>query len=342
MNLRSLLCALSLVLIVAASAAAHEVRPAYLELRPVVPATYDVLWKVPALAQSLRLRIDVVLPEACRPHGPRRAEFISDAYVERWRVTCPEGLGGATIRFDGLSALRTDVLLRIEGEAGRPDIAGRILPEAPTFTVPAQPSFLSILETYFRLGVHHILTGTDHVIFVLALLLLVRGWRSLALSVTAFTLGHSVTLAAATLGGAGLPSAPVEAAIALSIVCAAAEALLGRRGEPTFAARLPWLMAFAFGLLHGLGFAEALRETGLPQHAVAPALVMFNLGVEAGQLLFVAVVLSFAALMRAAIAGVAGAATAIRIAGQAHPAACYGVGIAGAYWLIERMTAMVA
>jgi hypothetical protein len=341
MRLCSLLFALCFAVLVAGGAGAHEVRPAYLELRAIDTTTFDVLWKVPALGQTMRLRIDVVLPESCQPQGPRRVGFIADAYVERWRVACSGGLEGTTIRFDGLSAVYTDVLLRIEGYAGRADIAGRSYPHAPYFMVPAQPSFFSVLETYFRLGVHHILTGADHLMFVLALLLLVRGWRSLALAVTAFTVGHSVTLAAATLGGAGLPSAPVEAAIALSIVCAAAEALLARRGVSTFGSRLPWLMAFGFGLLHGLGFAEALRDTGLPQHAIGPALVMFNLGVEAGQTMFVAAVLVSASLIRAAIEAAVDAGATRRIAAGTTLAACYTVGIVGGFWLIERMLAVL-
>jgi hypothetical protein len=321
--------------------AGHEVRPAYLELRPSASATWDVLWKVPALGQLLRLRLHARLPDGCTELGPRRSDFVADAHVERWRVTCPGGLAGGTIRFEGLTALQTDVLLRIEGAGGRGDITARILPAGAQFTIPAEPSPIALMGTYLRLGVHHILLGADHLMFVLSLLLLVRGWRRLALAVTAFTVGHSLTLAAVTLGGLRLPGPPVEAAIALSIACAAAEALRARCGEPSLVSRAPWVMALGFGLLHGLGFADALREIGLPRHAVVPALLFFNLGVELGQLLFVTVVLTLGSLARSAADAGSGRGAAARFAARSQVVACYGVGIAGAYWLIERVHAMV-
>jgi hypothetical protein len=323
-------------------AGAHEVRPAYLELRASAPQAWDVTWRVPAQAQALRLRINARLSDNCTMAGRREAGFVADAYVERWRITCPSGLENTTIRFEGLAALNTDVLLRIEGGGAIGDIAARILPAEPQFTVPARASALAVADTYFRLGVHHILTGADHLMFVLALMLLVQTWRRLAFAVTAFTVGHSLTLGAVTLTGAGLPGAPVEAAIALSIVCAAAEAVQARSGTPTAASRAPWVMAFAFGLLHGLGFAGALRETGLPSHAIVPALFFFNIGVEAGQLLFVGAVLAAVPLARMAFAAVARPALAARLGSAGHVAASYMVGIAGAYWLATRFHVLVA
>ena len=181
---------------------------------------------------------------------------------------------------------------------------------------------------------HHILLGADHLLFVLALLLIVRGWRRLALTITAFTVGHTLTLAGATLGALSLPGPPVEAAIALSIAFAAAEALRAHRGEPSLTAKVPWAVALFFGLLHGLGFAGALREVGLPEGAVLPALLFFNLGVELGQLLFVAVVLGLAwGLRRLAASGRVPVAPSSR----AHAAACYAIGITAAFWLVERI-----
>ena len=221
---------LAILLAAPATLAGHEVRPAYLELRPAGPMTWSVLWKVPALGQSLRLRVDARLPDGCTALGPRRAEFAADAYVERWSLRCPTSLAGGVIRFDGLSALRNEVLLRIERPDGRDGITARVTPAAPTFTVPAEPSSRQVLGAYLLLGVHHILLGADHLLFVLGLLLIVRGWRRLALTVTAFTVGHTLTLAGATLGALSLPGPPVEAAIALSIAFAAAEALRVRRG----------------------------------------------------------------------------------------------------------------
>jgi hydrogenase/urease accessory protein HupE len=335
MGARCLLRAVLLALLAASPSAltAHEVRPAYLELRPAGPATWKVLWKVPAFGQSFRLRVDARLPEGCTALAPRRAEFVADAYVEHWSVGCPAGLAGGVIRFDGLSALRAEVLLRIEQPDGRDGITARVTPAEPTFTVPAEPSALEVLGTYLSLGVHHILLGVDHLLFVLALLLIVRGWRRLALTITAFTVGHTLTLAGATLGALSLPGPPVEAAIALSIAFAAAEALRSRRGEWSLTAQVPWAVALFFGLLHGFGFAGALREIGLPQGAVLPALLFFNLGVEFGQLLFVAVVLGLGwGLRRLAAGGQVPVAPP-----RAHAAACYAIGVTAAFWLIERV-----
>ena len=300
-----LLPAVLLAVLLAAPAplVAHEVRPAYLELRPAGPATWGVLWKVPALGQSLRLRVDARLPEGCTALGPRRAEFTADAYVERWSVRCPTGLAGGIIGFDGLSALQSEVLLRIERPDGQDGVTARVTPAEPIFTVPAETSLRDVLKAYLLLGVHHILLGADHLLFVLSLLLMVRGWRRLVATITAFTVGHTLTLVAATLGALSLPGPPVEAAIALSIAFAAAEALRVQRGEASLMVAAPWAVALLFGLLHGLGFAGALREIGLPQNAVLPALLSFNLGVELGQLMFVSLVLGLGWTLRRLAAG---------------------------------------
>jgi hydrogenase/urease accessory protein HupE len=328
---------LAILLTAPATLFGHEVRPAYLELRPAGPMTWSVLWKVPALGQSLRLRVDARLPDGCTALGPRRAEFAADAYIERWRLHCPTGLTGGIIRFDGLSALRNEVLLRIERPDGREGVTARVTPAEPAFTVPAEPSSRAVLETYLLLGVHHILLGADHLLFVLGLLLIVRGWRRLTATITAFTIGHTLTLAAATLGTVSLPGPPVEAAIALSIAFAAAEALRVRCGEPSLMVVAPWAVALLFGLLHGLGFAGALREIGLPENAVLPALLSFNLGVELGQLMFVSLVLGLGWALRRLAAGDRLLAPARRLLPRAHPAACYAIGVTAAFWLIERV-----
>jgi hydrogenase/urease accessory protein HupE len=201
-------------------------------------------------------------------------------------VDCPGGLVAHTIAIDGLTATMTNVLVRVQRSNGTTQVA-RLTPAVATFVVEAQPDALEVAATYFRLGVEHILTGVDHLLFVLALLILVKGVKRLIATVTAFTLAHSLTLAGATLGLVHVPQPPVEACIALSIVFVAAE-ILRRRGGLT--ARFPWMIAFIFGLLHGFGFAGALSEVGLPQNAIPIALLFFNLGVEAGQLLFIGAV----------------------------------------------------
>jgi hydrogenase/urease accessory protein HupE len=326
---------LAVLAAVSSGATAHEVRPAYLELRPAGAETWSVLWKVPALGGAMRLRVDARLPEDCVALAPRHGAFVADAYVERWSLRCPGGLAGRLIRFDGLAALRTDVLLRIERPDGRDGITARVTPTEPRFTVPAEPSLREVFETYLGLGVHHILLGADHLLFVLALLLIVRGWRRLALTITAFTLGHTLTLVAATLGAISPPGPPVEAAIAFSIVIAAAEAAHLRRGEPSPMARAPWVVALAFGLLHGLGFAGALREIGLPENAVLPALLFFNVGVEVGQLLFVGGVLGLGWGVRWLAAR--GPPRAASWLPRFHLVGCYAIGLVAAFWLVERV-----
>jgi hydrogenase/urease accessory protein HupE len=208
--------------------------------------------------------------------------------------------------------------------------------------VQAAPGAGEVAATYLALGVEHILFGFDHLLFVLALVILVRDWRRVAVTVTAFTIAHSITLAAATLGFVNVPGPPVEATIALSIMLVAVEILNARRGEPSFTQRLPWLVAFSFGLLHGFGFAGALAEVGLPQHAIPVALLFFNIGVEAGQLIFVAAVLSLIWLSRYAASLLFETGLVRRAFDRFDGAVAYGIGGVAAYWLIERTAAFFA
>lgn len=324
-----------------APALGHEVRPAYLELRPAGEHLWHVLWKAPALAQSLRLGVDPRLPENCTAIGPRSGGFISDAYIERWMVSRPDGLSGGRFVFEGLAALRTDVLLRIESGSGQGKLMARIQPESPEFVVPQATTIGNVIAPYLGLGAHHILAGADHLLFVLSLLLLVRDMRALLTTITAFTIGHSVTLAAAALGHLDLPGAPVEAAIALSICCTAAEAVRVRRSDPGIMSRSTWTVALVFGLLHGLGFAGALRETGLPEHAVPQALLFFNVGVEIGQLLFVGAVVALAWVVGRISRAGHGWGTPGSPLGRLELAACRAVGITGGFWVVDRVASMI-
>lgn len=251
------------------------------------------------------------------------------------------GLAGQTIAIEGLSRTSTDVLVRIEILGGATQTE-RLSPTKATFVIQAVPGSLEVAATYLRFGIEHILFGFDHLLFVLALVILVRGWRRVALTVTAFTGAHSITLVAATLGLVNLPGPPVEAAIALSIVLIAVEILNVRRGMPSLTARWPWFVAFCFGLLHGLGFAGALAEVGLPHHAIAIALLFFNLGVEVGQLAFVTAVLAAGALFRRAIALRIEPAGVRRMVNWLDVTVAYAIGALAAYWLIERTTAFSA
>lgn len=278
-------------------AGAHEVRPAYLELRQTGPDTYDVLWKVPALGDQMRIGIYVELPEGCTTLSEPRGLFVNGAYIERWAVKRAGGLTGGTIHIAGLSATSIDVLVRVERLDGTTQVT-RLTPSNTSFRVEAAPDHLQVVRAYSVLGVEHILTGIDHLLFVLALIIITRrGWK-LVKTVTAFTVSHSITLTAATLGFVHVPQRPVEAVIALSIVFVAAEILHGRQGREGITARAPWIVALTFGLLHGLGFAGGLSEAGLPQGHIPTALLFFSLGVEAGHFLFIGVVVSLIALAR--------------------------------------------
>jgi len=307
-------------------ARAHEVRPGYLELRQTAAATFDITWKVPA-KRDLRLAIRARLPENCRASTPVWTYASGGAYTDRWSVTCPGGLAGETVTIDGLSGTMTDVLARLERLDGTTQVE-RLSPAAPSFVVAEVPGRFEVAGTYLGLGLEHILLGIDHLLFVLALLILVEDRRRLVGTVTAFTLAHSLTLAAATLGFVHVPQGPVEAIIALSIVFVAGEIAHVRQGRPGLTRKWPWVMAFVFGLLHGFGFAGALTEVGLPQQAIPLALLFFNVGVEVGQLLFIAVVLVLLAAFRR---------TSIPQPRWAWRLPAYGIGSVATFWTIERV-----
>ena len=278
-------------------AVADEFRPAYLQLRQVDAVTYDVLWKVPALDEFTTLKVRPVFPPETQSVEPIRRGYASGTAVQRWRVQIDGGLTGRAIEFTELGTSRIDVLVRVERGDGTTQL-GRVLPHEPRFVVTSSPGRLEVAQTYTVLGIEHILLGVDHLLFVLALVLLVGGTRRLFWTITAFTAAHSITLAAASLGVLNVPGPPVEASIALSIVFVASEIIHAQQGRPGLTQRRPWLVAFAFGLLHGLGFASALAEVGLPEGQIPTALLFFNLGVEIGQVMFVLAVLAIGAAAR--------------------------------------------
>lgn len=319
----------------AAIAGAHEVRPGYLEVKEIEAGAYDVVWKVPARG-DMRLGLYVRLPESCEG-APSSAAFVGGAYVERWRADCPGGLTGKYIEIDGLSSTRTDVLARIQRLDGTTQTE-RLTPEHVSFEVVESPSSLQVSKTYFGLGVEHILLGIDHLLFVLALLFLVGDWKKLIATVTAFTVAHSITLAAATLGFVDVPQTPVEAVIALSVVFVAVEILHVSQGKPSLTARKPWLVAFVFGLLHGFGFAGALRDVGLPQKDIPLALLFFNVGVEVGQLIFIAAVVVLLSIISRLLPKRADVkAGPWRAEGLVRKPVAYLVGSMAAFWLVQRV-----
>ena len=310
-----------------AAAQADVFRPAYLELRELGDGVYDVLWKVPALGSDRRLSAYVQFPSDTQNVTEPRVVVVDGAWVERYRIERDGGLVGATVSITGSAAGVTDVIARVERRDGSTQVE-RLPPELPAFEVRAAAGANEIAWSYFVMGVEHILAGVDHLVFVLALLLIVKGTRRIVATITAFTVAHSITLVAATLGWINLPGPPVEAIIALSIVFVASEVVHGLRGHEGLTAHAPWIVAFSFGLLHGLGFAGALAEVGLPRVAIPVALMTFNIGVEAGQLAFVAAVLAVQAISTR-LFPVPGA--------RAAGAVAYGIGGIAAFWTIERI-----
>lgn len=318
-----------LLLVVAAPASAHEVRPGFLELRQLDTATYDILWKVPARGDR-RLALHVHLPDDCQSSEPA-SRLAGGAYIERCRVDCPNGLAGQEILIDGLPATRTDVLARVQRLDGGAQTV-RLTPDAPAFAVGGTRSTWHLVQTYTGLGIEHILLGIDHLFFVLGLLWIVRGTWRLVKTITAFTVAHSFTLAASTFGWIGAPVPLVEALIALSIVFVAVEAVKVARGEDGLASTRPWLVAFGFGLLHGLGFASALAGLGIPPSEVPLALLFFNVGVELGQLAFIFFVLATVRSLRL---------LELRSPRWGQNMAVYLLGTVASFWFIERTLLML-
>jgi hydrogenase/urease accessory protein HupE len=322
------LVALMAALAASAPARADDFQPAYLQIVERDGHVYEVLWKVPALSAGQALKVMPVIP-AATALGRVHTGYADGVAVKRWRVRVDGGLEGRAIAFTGLSEARIDVLARLTRADGSVQLE-RVLAYDPRFVVEASPGRFEVARTYTVLGIEHILLGFDHLCFVLALVLIVRGTRRLILTVTTFTLAHSVTLVLATLEVIHVPGPPVEAVIALSIVFVANEILQQRRGREGLAARQPWLVAAGFGLLHGLGFAGALAEVGLPANAIPLALLFFNLGVEIGQLMFIAFVLAIGRGVPLLVAGRAD----LR---HARVAVAYLIGSVASFWTIERV-----
>jgi hydrogenase/urease accessory protein HupE len=309
----------------ASAGAAHGLDPALLSLRAIGGGRWDVTWRT-AAARLPGADVEPILPARCRRIAAEPPETTLEHVTLRWSVDCCAGpLAGETIGVTDLDAARINALLRIE-ESGRPTVQVVLNARRASFTVPAELTRLAVLRSYGALGVEHILTGPDHLLFVFGLLLLVSTTPLLVRTITAFTVGHSVTLSAAALGLATLPSRPMEVLIALSVLVLAVEAT-DHRARPTLVRRFPWLAALAFGLLHGFGFAGALAEAGLPRADIPLALVSFNAGIEAGQLAFVAVVLLAGALATRRVPA---------LAARARWPAVRAMGILAAFWCFER------
>ena len=322
-----------LLSILPAAARADDLRPGYLEIREVASAPaaahhYAVTWKAP-IKPGLAARVVPAFPADCTAVTTPERSIDAAALLARWEIKCAKPLTGRGVRLDGMESTASDALLRYQSHSGATQ-AARLTPANPQATIAAKPGRMQVAQTYFVTGVEHILMGYDHLLFVLSLVLLLNGAWRVAATVTAFTVAHSVTLVATTLGLISVPRAPVEAVIALSIVFLAVEIVKRDPENPRLSERAPWLVAFLFGLLHGFGFAGALAEIGLPQGEVPTALLTFNLGVEAGQLIIVSVAMGALALLRRVnLAWVK----------PTQTVTAYAIGCVAAMWLIERIWA---
>jgi hypothetical protein len=325
-------CALwPLLILVSAAVPAHEARPCYLEVTETSAGQYAVLWRTPVLA-GMRLPVTLQLPDGVRDLKDPGVDELTDSLVERrWITAGPGGLAGKRIAFPGLQATITDVLVRVKLLDGR-SWSVIVHPSQPYIEIAAPQSHLAVMAGYIAHGIRHISLGADHLLFLLGLLLIVRNRWMLLKTVTAFTVAHSVTLALATLGYASLPVAPLNAAIALSILFLGPEIVRMWRGQSSFTIRHPWVVAFAFGLLHGFGFASALTSAGLPRAELPLALLSFNIGVEIGQLGFVMLVLLLERAFRI---------LEIRWPRWAAALPGYMVGSLGAFWTLQRVALLL-
>jgi len=306
---------------------ADEIRPALLDIKEQNTGLFAVTWKVPTRGDRV-LRLTPRLPESLELVGSASGQDVPGAHIERTTYkNNADSLTGQTIAIEGLAAVQTDVLLLVQLRNG--DQHSAILrPISPEFTIPLEASKWKIASDYGRMGTIHILEGVDHLLFVLALLLIVSALGPLLKAITAFTVAHSITLALATLGFVHVPAAPTEAIIAISILFLASEIVHKHDGRTGLTERWPWLIAFLFGLFHGLGFAGALSEIGVPQAEVPLALLMFNVGVEVGQLLFIGLVLAVMAVFRR---------LPLTPPAGAWRVAPYAIGSVAAFWTIQRV-----
>ena len=322
---RLLLAIVIAVMGLSAPVAAHEVRPAYLQIDQTDASRYTILWKTPLLS-GMPLPVVLKFPGDVTHVMEPLERPLPGSILQKRIISAPGGLAGRQIDFVGLQATITDVLVRVTWLDGR-QASAIVRPSQPWYTVPAEQSGWSVAWEYLKLGIRHILYGLDHLLFVASLMLIVRDWRVLVKTITAFTLAHSITLALATFGLVTLPAAPVEAMIALSILLVAAEAVRMERGETSLTITWPWVVAFGFGLLHGFGFAGAMADLGLPQRDLPMALLFFNIGVEIGQLTFIAVLLMVGYSARLIFA----------FGRPMRIAAAYGIGTVAAFWAVERL-----
>ncbi len=315
----------------ATGALAHEIRPALLDITERREGQFHVLWKVPVLANKA-LSIAPRFPASLRLLGQPTVQHLPGARIERMRFQSDGSpLAGQTIAIDRLSENQIDVLVQVNLADGS-NHSAILRPKSPSFEVPERESYGGVAWSYLQMGTTHILSGVDHLLFVLALMLIVPNYWALFKTITAFTVAHSLSLGLVTLGFLQVPSGPTEAVIALSILFLAVEVVHKHRGKVNLTERHTWLVAFTFGLVHGLGFAGALNQVGLPDHAIPLALLMFNIGVECGQILFLGAVLAIVAVLRR---------LPFQFPQGSWRAMPYAIGSAAAFWTIDRVVSII-
>ncbi|MGD8310549.1 MAG: HupE/UreJ family protein [Chromatiales bacterium] len=312
------------------SGVAHESQPGLLELRQLTAERWEVVWRAP-IYYGRPHPARLALPEDWAPVDEPTVQRLASADLYRQIVTVPSGtLDGSVIDFPGLEQTVTDVFVRLSRLDGS-EAAQVVRPTRPQAVLRGERPWTTTAGEYLVLGFHHILQGIDHLLFVLGLLVIVRGPRLLVETISAFTVAHSVTLGLATLGYASVPGPPLNASIALSILFLGPEMVRVGRGETSFTIRHPWVVALCFGLLHGFGFASGLSTVGMPRAEIPLALALFNVGVELGQLAFVVLILLSHRALRT---------LEFRWHRWAELGPAYAVGSLGAYWTLQR-TAMM-
>lgn len=314
-----------LTILVTGNVFGHEVRPAYLGITQTSDSTYHIVWKVPALGDMVP-KISPSLPDDWQVLS-QEGKPGTGSIINYINIQTSKELPGETIVIAGLDQTIMDVLINIQLQNGA-QYSQLISPDNPFYEIPAEPSNWQVIKSYLLFGIDHILLGIDHLLFVLALILVTSGkWRIIK-TVTAFTIAHSITLSLAALGIMSIAIPPVEAVIALSIVFLAREIIIHNKQQDSLTYRMPWLIAFTFGLLHGFGFASALSETGLPQTAIPLALAFFNIGVEVGQIIFVAIVLAIGFILSK---------IPIELPAWVRKSPAYVIGSLAFFWVIDRV-----
>ena len=324
-----LLVALPVVLL-AGHVQAHEVRPGYIKLKEIEPLVFDLQWRQPILsgtASADSLGLAPILPEHCQQIGGNQYQRRANDFTQRTRIRCSQPLTGQSIGVVGLERTITNVFVNIELLAGdNSSLTMQLTPQSPVAEIDTIAGSIQAIQ-YLHLGVEHMLTGLDHILFVLGLLLLALRWQTLLVLITAFTVAHSLTLAAAAFAILRLPSAPVEIAIALSVLFVAVEAGLPENKRSPIANRYPFLVVFIFGLLHGFGFAGVLGEIGLPASSTALALLLFNVGLELVQIAIVVVLVALGYFAKRWLP---------RLHQGMRYATIWLIGICASYWVVER------